>query len=1133
MKNSYSRQLWLACWRVSVVLVGWLLLTVAPGSALAQPAWQWASTSLGLPGNSGARIEKTTTDNVGDVYVTGAFTGAVKFGSTTLLSSTGTDEVFVAKLDGFSGAWLWATAGLGPGADIGYDVAVDNAGSVYITGQFGSQIAFPSLTPLFSTGGLDAFVAKFDAATGAPLVRLGGGGIGNDVGRSLVVIPGGTSLYVTGDYQSGTATFGSPLVNVGAGTSDIFVAQLPTTVAAWTGAVTVGGPNDDVAQGIALDASNNVYITGYYHSPTLTFSPVAPIVNAGGGTGTSGPNSDIFVARQAPGLGVWQWAQTAGGIGNDRGTDIAITPSNHVITTGGFMPAPANFGGISFPASASAIDAYVARSATATGTWQWVRAGGGATNDSGFGISVSATNTIYFTGSFQSATATFGASTFTNFNGSGLSSDVFVSKLTIGGAWSWTKQAGAIRDDVGHGVAVSATGAVFVAGDYFSPAAAFSPFFISPGVFRDAFVGRIPGALPNLVISSPTSIPCGGTYNNIVVQPGGIAMPCGPLYVAGTVTVQNGGTWTSNCSFPLTGPGNFTLQAGGLMNICSLQGIELTGAVGDIQVTGIRTYNTNADYNYVHPTGPQATGLGLAGARDLTITVPNGANLTQSISVRRWLYFPPAIANNLVLGTTSLTLLSTLTQTAMITNSTPGIGVVGTGGVHQRIVDGTFAAGTTYRHLSSPVTGSTVGNLACPGFTPVINPAFNPTGPYAGPVPTVYGYDESQFPGLGTFGFGYYSPLTLSMPLIPTTGIVAAMTGNRKPLFRGSFNNGSYSLPPKSFTAPAPKAGWHLIGNPYPSPVDLGAVAAPVGMLTTAWVWQAAGPYPGGTYVPHVLGSGTPQWLPVAQGFWVQVTLPIAITPNFFTNAMRPSTYLQVPYYSRPLAAAGSSPAVRLTLRAASAPAEWVAEARLSFVATAAAGATDAGDAAPPAHNVTIPTLLTLTPDDQALALDVRPTADLVSGTTVPLLLDVPAAGAYELHLAEQANLPETSLLLLDRLTGTRYDLTTQPTVTFTALRAGEDRTRFALVVGSGRVTGIGTAAAPRLLTITPNPAHGSVRVTLGSGVPAALELLDATGRVVRYRATPGAGATLDLVGLPTGVYFVRVGSITQRLLID
>ena len=86
------------------------------------------------------------------------------------------------------------------------------------------------------------------------------------------------------------------------------------------------------------------------------------------------------------------------------------------------------------------------------------------------------------------------------------------------------------------------------------------------------------------------------------------------------------------------------------------------------------------------------------------------------------------------------------------------------------------------------------------------------------------------------------------------------------------------------------------------------------------------------------------------------------------------------------------------------------------------------------------------------------------------------------------------------------------------------------------RMFGPTGAAAPLLapaFTLAPNPAHHAATL---SGLPANVTtatLRDALGRTVRsWRLEPGA-PTLDLRGLAAGLYFVRAGGATRRLMVE
>jgi len=59
-------------------------------------------------------VTATATDTAGNVYLTGSYSGQVQFGSTVLTSAGGSD-VFVACYRPASGTWAWATSGGGTG----------------------------------------------------------------------------------------------------------------------------------------------------------------------------------------------------------------------------------------------------------------------------------------------------------------------------------------------------------------------------------------------------------------------------------------------------------------------------------------------------------------------------------------------------------------------------------------------------------------------------------------------------------------------------------------------------------------------------------------------------------------------------------------------------------------------------------------------------------------------------------------------------------------------------------------------------------------------------------------------------------------------------------------------------------
>src|SRR5690554_4042491 len=86
----------------------------------------------------------SATDASGNTYVTGAFSGTVNFGDTTL-TAMGDTDVFVVKTNAF-GTVLWAERFGGGAEDLAGRIAVDAMGNVYTIGSFSITATFGSVT---------------------------------------------------------------------------------------------------------------------------------------------------------------------------------------------------------------------------------------------------------------------------------------------------------------------------------------------------------------------------------------------------------------------------------------------------------------------------------------------------------------------------------------------------------------------------------------------------------------------------------------------------------------------------------------------------------------------------------------------------------------------------------------------------------------------------------------------------------------------------------------------------------------------------------------------------------------------------------------------------------------------------
>ncbi|MBP7310232.1 MAG: SBBP repeat-containing protein [Candidatus Cloacimonetes bacterium] len=290
--------------------------------------WLWARQAGGTDHDHGSGF---STDASGNCYVTGYFSGTVTFGTTTLTSS-GDEDVFVAKLDP-NGNWLWAKKAGGASYDYGNGISTDASGNCYVTGFYQWTASFGSIT-LTSSGVRDIFVAKLDS-NGNWLWALQAGGTGGDGGFGISTDASGNS-YVTG-YFMGTASFGSTTLT-SSGITDIFVAKLDPN-GNWLWAQQAGGTGGDIGQGISTDAIGNCYVTGDF-SGTTSFGSTSL---------TSSGDKDFFVAKLDIN-GNWLWAKKAGGTSEDYCYGIDTDASGNSYVTGYFYET-ATFGSTTLTSS--------------------------------------------------------------------------------------------------------------------------------------------------------------------------------------------------------------------------------------------------------------------------------------------------------------------------------------------------------------------------------------------------------------------------------------------------------------------------------------------------------------------------------------------------------------------------------------------------------------------------------------------------------------------------------------------------------------------------------------------------------------------------------------------------------------
>jgi len=1102
-----------------------VLVLAGTTPTLAQTFTHVQPVGVALATSSGSNVLEIVTDAAGSSYVTGFFAGTVTIGGTTLTSAGGND-VFVAKYDA-AGVAQWAVRGGGTGDDIATAIALDASGNLGITGGYGGGATgtFGS-TALANAGGQDMFVAKLSNA-GTWLWAQRVSGANTELGQSLAFDSSG-SLFVVGFYQSPSVSLSgtsSTYSNFNAPLAFSLLLKYAAT-GSYLSAQNLTSNSSLYANSLAIDASNNVYIYGDFSGAAALGSKT--LYSLGG--------QDVFVARLTPAL-TYTWAQSAGGLNDDfapSGRSLAVEANGNTYLTGRSYSSSFQFDTALLMNANTNGDAFIL-SLTGGGSWRWGQQAGGIDQDRGEAVVLDGKGNLYATGDFA-GTASFDRLTLTSAGGS----DAYVAKLTTEGMYLSATRAGGTLDDGGSGVASDVTGNLYNVGYYASSPAGFGSLSLVNSGTQTGYFAR---SLADLTVSTPGQA-SGGIYNNVTIAGGASTTLSSFLVANGALLVQNGGSLNLNCQ-PLTGAGSFALQAGGALYICNPLGIARSGASGAVQVNGGRSFHPDALYFY-NGTAAQVTGDALPSqVRALTTLNASSVTLTSPVQVAQTLTL--GSAGNLITGGNALTLLSSGTGTALVVNS--GTGTVQGAATVQRYIDGSRNAGLGYRHYSAPVTGATVGSLTTSGFTPVLTPAYNTsaTPGTTRPFPNVFAYNQRRLSTTSNnspaFDKGFVVPAS-GDALAPGQGYAVNIGAGELVSFVGSLNSGDLTVNlSRNSDATAADAGWALVGNPYPAPLDYSLVAATdrPGLDAAAYVIQSTGQYAGGyrSYVNGVSTSmGNNPLIASGQGFFVRVSQGQTSGALTFRNGQRVATYASQATFQRP--AADPRPLLRLELAGAGLADAWVAYAE--------PGATPAFESQYDAAKLPNSTGLNLSSatGTEHVAIEGRPA--FAAATTLPLAVGVPAAGTYTLAPTALANLPAgLTAYLHDADTGQRVPLAPGSSyafsVTATAAQALIER-RFSVQFSNAAPLATAPAQLASQVSVYPNPTREGFTVAL-PGVAGATavraELLNALGQVVRRQqaALPAAGAQLPIAtaGLAPGIYTLRLAAgatiVTKRVTVQ
>lgn len=306
------------------------------------------STFIG--GTQGDFARDVTIDGNGKIWITGGAREPFPTTSGDYDVSPGAHEVFVIQIDpSASGAAQLAYSVLlgGSGYDEGSAIVVDRSGNAWITGTTTpTSTNYPTTSGAYNVanngGGADAFLTKLDpSASGAAQLAYSTflGGSDNDIGYDLV-LDSDENVWIVGYTQDGTTDYPT---TTGAydqthnGGIDIFVTKMDPSAsgaAQLAYSTFLGGSAGEIGYGVALDANEDVWITGY---TAASGSPSYPTTTGAYDQTYNGGGGDVVVTKLDPsasGAAQLVYSTLIGGDGLDVAEAIVLDRSGYAWITG-------------------------------------------------------------------------------------------------------------------------------------------------------------------------------------------------------------------------------------------------------------------------------------------------------------------------------------------------------------------------------------------------------------------------------------------------------------------------------------------------------------------------------------------------------------------------------------------------------------------------------------------------------------------------------------------------------------------------------------------------------------------------------------------------------------------------------
>lgn len=408
------------------------------------PDWEWVRS---MDGNLNNWARCVTVDNNGDVIVVIDFVGSsISFGDITLTSANPShyySEIAIIKYDN-QGNVLWAKNYGGPKTDIPSAVTTDNNGNIYMIGQFEDAITFGSYT--LNTTGKSVFITKLDATGNTIFARKIIQEEALTAFYAVIKTDASGNVYLTGSFNTATATFGTISFNHDGWTANTSSVQRPYVAKMdsegnyiWVKVPRSpdGETKTVVAYNLDVDTAGNVYAGGYFACNTLQFGTI--VLNKT----TNGPgDKNIYLVKYDPN-GNEIWARNAGSSSENKNAhlwSVKADMENNVYAAGYFAN-DIRFENITLQSPGSAGQLFVVKY-DVNGNVLWAKT---TINESGInqiqGLAIDEANNLYAAGIFSNIPQIDFGNEIVLTNPTSFEGALFLVKFTPEGEAVWGRKA--------------------------------------------------------------------------------------------------------------------------------------------------------------------------------------------------------------------------------------------------------------------------------------------------------------------------------------------------------------------------------------------------------------------------------------------------------------------------------------------------------------------------------------------------------------------------------------------------------------------------------------------------------------------------------------------------------------------